>query len=909
MGFKVTLFRFVGLLVLGLVLGACGPITDEDLQKWSHNEEGFKMMNQVVNDPQVPFETKVRALTVLVENGAGEKIRGMVRDNPEQAQLVSTLADKLLEYLKGTNQEFTARARDTMLSILAMLDDQKRDMIQKELATWAFSDIKHEMTKDEVWAKVQNRISFPQVRELEKYSTEAALIMIEKGLETREFSIFDWIDFLLAFQDKALTERTLASLKISHNNLFAEMKVNKDAYFRRQDLIILEKFYNMPAVLYLLELSEHPDLDRGTQMEALVRAHELFDKVIPENEKVLHADKLIPVMLRRMPLLNGSKRVDWATEILARSGFTGLDKVSMFDEEKDGKGEVQKTLKVWMSRKYLTVGGFLYGVMGDYLDTQINSQAAQLKKQWEKDGRWPPAAPAAAPAPEGQAAAPAEVPDINTDPVFKKELAAALDATLLKELKANLEAKMIVTRLFALAGLKHLGTDGAVAALAEVKAKQKDVSALGYFEKATLGSLADGALASVELAREFLALKAEMEEKQQLPGEHLDIIRRQMMSDMGLTPDELRKTFTEKIEKQKEKVDAYKNQFKEQLDKYHRYIKIICSKQVTEYPSLSDGPAVEAFIAQVAAQCESEAKAALNEKKLTLFKFSGEHYRAAVVLAIKKKEEVRKRGLRARVRAYLRVATEAFSETGPGKATLARTKVWKLEDGTIRKIIDRVVSEAFKMAKDAAASAPEDKKGRIGLTQADIDEYATMEVAEGYVLASMAALNWKLEWAEKGPDGGDRSWSYAQAEAAKRFGEGYWSDKALLDFFMNDIDASYAAFTLAMEGLDAAARSWGFASENLPTWNRVQADLNSARDAAMAAARTASGISEGALEAYLKYAPVLEMMTEVMVMNFDGARRKAMEAEEAAKAAEAAKAEEAAKAAPEAAPAPQAKPQ
>jgi hypothetical protein len=250
------------------------------------------------------------------------------------------------------------------------------------------------------------------------------------------------------------------------------------------------------------------------------------------------------------------------------------------------------------------------------------------------------------------------------------------------------------------------------------------------------------------------------------------------------------------------------------------------------------------------------------------------------------------------------VATEAFSETGPGKTTLARTKVWKLEDGAIRKIIDRIVSEAFKMAKDAAASAPEEKKGRIGLTQADIEEYATMEVAEGYVLASLVALNWKLEWSENAPDGGNRNWSYVQAEASRRFGEQYWSDKSLLDFFMNDIDSTYAAFTLAIEGLDSAARSWGFASEALPTWNRILADLNGARDTALAAARSATSVPDGAVEAYIKYAPLNEMMTEVLVINFDGARKKAIEAEEAAKAAE-----EAAKAAPAAPAAPEAKPQ
>ncbi len=65
------------ILVFVLTLGAafttgCGPITEEDLQKWSHNEVGFKKMQEVINDPEVPDETKIRGLEVLVENGAGE---------------------------------------------------------------------------------------------------------------------------------------------------------------------------------------------------------------------------------------------------------------------------------------------------------------------------------------------------------------------------------------------------------------------------------------------------------------------------------------------------------------------------------------------------------------------------------------------------------------------------------------------------------------------------------------------------------------------------------------------------------------------------------------------------------------------------------------------------------------------
>ncbi|MBM4370398.1 MAG: hypothetical protein FJ098_02005, partial [Deltaproteobacteria bacterium] len=645
----------------GLLAVGCGPITEEDLQKWSHNEEGFKKMQEVVNDPEVPFDTKVRGLHVLVENGAGERVRSLVRDHEERDELVAALTEQLIEDLKGDNEDLQGKARDSLLQNLAMLTDEGRRSTQKILADWAFGDIRKDMSREEIWDKVQNRITFSQVRELEEFGIEAALIMIAKRLETKEFGVLDWLDFLQAQAteggDKTLTDRSLAALKEAHQGLFKEMEGNSEIYFRPQELILVEKFYNIEAVLYLLTLCEHHMLDRGTQMEALMRAHELFDKIIPQEQRTRYADRLLPVMLRRLSLLNGQKRIEWAGEILARTGIPGLEKVSMYDAPEAGGDKAQKTIKLWLSRKYFNTGAFLYGVMDGYLTERIDTQAAILKQQWEKEGRWPPPAPAAAPAPDAAAGAPAPAeapaapppaataeapapagteaaaataeaaatadappPAIETDPQFKAELDASLDSTLVPELQRHLQSPILLARLFGVAGLRRLGTPAALAVLESLKADKTDVD-IYFLERDeagklvargfVLGRLAASSVAAVLLDREFAALQVEMEQKQELPAKHLLTIRRQMMLDMGEDADALRAKYTARIEEQKQKVEAYKQRFKEELDKYQRYIKILCAKQVKEYPDPANAQAMENYIESSALVCEKDAREAL----------------------------------------------------------------------------------------------------------------------------------------------------------------------------------------------------------------------------------------------------------------------------------------------------------
>ncbi len=64
-------FRFLSFALVGaaLMLASCGAITEEDLQKWSRNEEGLARISEMMKDNEVPFDIRVRAVQVLVENG------------------------------------------------------------------------------------------------------------------------------------------------------------------------------------------------------------------------------------------------------------------------------------------------------------------------------------------------------------------------------------------------------------------------------------------------------------------------------------------------------------------------------------------------------------------------------------------------------------------------------------------------------------------------------------------------------------------------------------------------------------------------------------------------------------------------------------------------------------------------
>ena len=189
---KQVKLRLAGIIALMfavlLSLNNCGPITEDDLQKWSHNEEGLKRMAELMKEPddEVPFHIKRRAIEVLVENGWALKIRSIIRQYKDPQKLASAVAQELAKKLKGSSQNAAQKGIEGIYQLLDEMDKETRDEVTKEIADWALGGITADMTKEEIVDHLKNKLSLPMLKDLGKYVIPYAYIMIEREVETED---------------------------------------------------------------------------------------------------------------------------------------------------------------------------------------------------------------------------------------------------------------------------------------------------------------------------------------------------------------------------------------------------------------------------------------------------------------------------------------------------------------------------------------------------------------------------------------------------------------------------------------------------------------------------------------------------------------------------------------------------
>jgi len=922
----------------------CGPITEEDLQKWSQNEEGLKRITEVMQDEGVPEHVKVDAVVILVENGWSTRIRGILSKYSDPQKLASLVSEKLIASIQEGDEEKQQTARDGLFQLMGTVDEEHREATQKAITDWAFAGVTADKSREEIWEIVSPRMALAQVRDLGEHVVPYAFIMIEKRVESESWNILSWIDFIFAFENpdeedpekKAKAAKykndALEAVKRYHTNLFKEMETNKDIFFDPNDILIVEKFDSKETVDYLLNLSGHAKVDPATQFEAMIIAQKMFDAIeVPVKELDKYTDLILATALNKLPEIrdrSGMGRLKQAEIILDKSQIQGLKDVPMvIEKEKNGKKSTK--FKRFLSARNYHPSKFVFGVTRDFLEPLVDKQKEKLLGEWK--AKWLKDNPQAAVKPEAkkeeakkeekkdaakkgakkdvakkdakkdekkaeakpeekkaEATGP-EMPDFTIDDKFIAELEKRVDGSVtpivVDWLKSNLRGK----KLFALAGLKYLGTPKAKAALLKLAADKTDMA--DYFGKgATIGIIADNAIKGIDLARELDKLKLDAIREKILSPDEIERLKKRMLADMGLTGAELEKKYREELKKRKDRYEAQKKKLENLVKRYQKAVRLICLSKIKQYPAADKQAEMAKYVDNTATVCRKDAEERLTKKKLDFFGFTEEVYRSAVILGILKKEIARKYIIKAKARAYLRAAVEQGITEKKVQKSIKKAKKWALLDRKLRPIIDKFVKIALDMAKEDA----EKSAGKRGITATDLKEYREfLELPEDFVMATLLVLDKKLEWTEYDEKTGQgTSFSLVNDEAKKAFNSKTYFEKdaKTVDFLMDNYDDLWHLVQdLSAQGATATQAAWGISDESFATYKTLDAKITGVVNKVLAKAVAEKKLTEAQVLVINKHFPFYGQVAEIMLGEFEVVRKKRLEEEEKKKKEEEAK--------------------
>lgn len=307
---------------LVLALAACGGTPDEaDLQKWSNDENGFQKLAAVVKDKEMPAETRVRALEVVVEKQQELRVRGMIEriaDAPDRKAIAAALVDKLEKHVvsKAADQ---LPAKDTILMLTRYLAPEQLDRVQRSIAQWAFTDITWDTPAADLKTKLEARISASQIADLGPYGLESAAILLANGFIAEP--MVRYLSGSPAPQAKGLLVKAMG--------LFIPAFLNVNPFY----LDALRKTGDPAAAALLFKLYQDQKLDQKSRDACFSVGAMMLDqptiKGKPESQPII--DELVKIGSA------GNTEDRWlaAANILTIIGGAGLDQVlALFKDDK-----------------------------------------------------------------------------------------------------------------------------------------------------------------------------------------------------------------------------------------------------------------------------------------------------------------------------------------------------------------------------------------------------------------------------------------------------------------------------------------------------------------------------------------------------------------------------------------------
>jgi len=273
----------MSLLAALMWIPACqGPATEDDLQLWTRNDRGLERLRQVIEDPNEPIDTKVRALEIVVEKGLPRRARPMIESatGDLRKQLVARYKVVLIKILEDPSKaKIAAYAKDTLLMMHRYMSKEEFVEIQQKVAKWAFTDITWKSTSEDV-KKIGERISTGQITDLGKYALEGSAIVMSHG-----FKVDKMIEFLMKPPKKGgkkplpeAEKHLLRAMKLLHQRIGAQ----------KHHLDALAKIPGPDTAVYLYSLYLNPNIDEQLKNSAFNYADRMLsEKSVKESQAVV----------------------------------------------------------------------------------------------------------------------------------------------------------------------------------------------------------------------------------------------------------------------------------------------------------------------------------------------------------------------------------------------------------------------------------------------------------------------------------------------------------------------------------------------------------------------------------------------------------------------------------------------
>jgi HEAT repeat protein len=318
------------LLLAATLLGCSGEVTEEDLDKWTHNDIGLQRITEVVADPMQPVPTCVRALEKVVERGFSAKIRSMldeIKDPGRRAEIVKGLTVELLDKLeKGDAAQLDAK--DALLSMDRYIAAEDYEQVKASIAKWAFKEVNWEAPAETV-QKLGERMSVGQIQSLEKHGWEALAVLVSHG-----FKVDKGLEVLSGAKDPEATKLMLKGLKKHHEAVGAKI----------HHLQALAATEDPDAASYLLDIY----LDEKNEADIRATAFNATVGMLDKPGLKANAKEIVDRLLKLMEGKNPDDRWIAALNIIHIDGAARLpDVLSRFKDDKvyqDSEVDVRKSI-------------------------------------------------------------------------------------------------------------------------------------------------------------------------------------------------------------------------------------------------------------------------------------------------------------------------------------------------------------------------------------------------------------------------------------------------------------------------------------------------------------------------------------------------------------------------------------
>lgn len=262
------------LLVLSLVAVACNSkVTDEELARWSNNEEGLKKIEEIVRDPEQPMDTRVRAMTAALTSSPNPRIRSFIERSPDREAIAQAFRDALLKMMESEKDQVVAK--DGLIQALPYLPTGERDAVQQRIAEWAFEGLDDTAPTAKIKEQVEYRILVSQIEDLGPHGARGAALLLSRG-----FAVDRLFRYLVGIGTDEARKMALAAVVKLHQI--------PDSQVTYAHLERIQEIGTADAALYLLDLYDGQE-DRDIASDAFNRALGMIElpAVRAEKEKVV----------------------------------------------------------------------------------------------------------------------------------------------------------------------------------------------------------------------------------------------------------------------------------------------------------------------------------------------------------------------------------------------------------------------------------------------------------------------------------------------------------------------------------------------------------------------------------------------------------------------------------------------